>query len=216
MKSKINPLLVLCYPVLVLFTCLSCNTGGSVDHHEAVKNITHTADLIDEAQYSRLKSQFDLETINNKTFGVFLGGLTPRQKITSAIKYLKDEEGLYPLECNGNYHVVLVTETANGYQLIQTKEQLREMFAPIDSPEEALSIVHLEEGGMPTDVFKEDEDFYAKIKDIEHVYDNGDGTYKVELVHYDVCRGHGEKFHSTYLVDHAGNVTKTKSSQIHH
>lgn len=196
------------------------NESGQVRAVKAVKldlnkaltaNITRTANMIPETAYPEIKAQFGLETINNKSFGAFLGGLSPKLELTTAIQLSGENIGLYPLDCSNAARLTLVIKNQDGaYQLIDNQEVLREVFAPIDTPEEALSFVHLQEGGLPLSLFNL-ENFPTGINGpLDQVKQLDGGRYQVKLIVSDPCL-HGERSLNTYTVDRAGNVEKIEA-----
>ncbi len=183
---------------------------------KTVYHITNTARLIEPAAYPEIKKGHQLETINNKAFGAFLGGLTPKLELSTAITRAKEADGLYPVDCENTAKLALVIKEANGYRLIANQSELRAKFAPIDTPEEALSFAHLQEGGLPTIVFDDDNPFYDRIKTVKHVETMGNGKFRVKLVVSPPCNDHGEAVLSTYLVDKNGTIEKVESKPLPH
>lgn len=176
-----------------------------LDDKQIVSEIYNTANLLSPEVYPSIKNKFKIETINNKTFGAFLGGLTPKRKMTSALKLSDEDNGLYPLDCRNSEKIMLVVEVNDDYKFIQTQEDLYETFQPIDSPQEALSFVHLREGGLPLTIFDEEDPFFEEVQGLKTI-SRTDNGYLIKLVVYDPCGMHGEASLNTYSINSAGEI----------
>ena len=195
------------------------NNDDDIDN-TVLSKVTNKANLIESVNNPKLKTDFKIETINNKTFGAFLGGLVTDKegkevKVSSAIMLSNDEGGLYSVDCD-NARLMLVVERNGKYELIKTQKELRSTFAPIGTPEEALTFVHLQEGGLPATIFDEDDPFFNEIKNMTHIKPMGENAYQVKLIVFPPCNVHGEAVLNTYLIDKAGHVEKTNSKSLNH
>ena len=172
-----------------------------------IGDITNSAQLISPEKYPAIKRQYNLTTINNKSFGMLLGGLDPAVTITSAIKFSDQEEGLYALDCENQAKLNLVLEEGGQFTRIKSHADLRARFGPVESPQKAVTFAHLLEGGLPAT-------FFADIEEFAHVERIDDQHYQVKLIVSDPCDAHGERSINTYLVDVMGNVQKTASESL--
>lgn len=174
-----------------------------------VSNITRTAKVISETSYLQMKEEFQLETINNISFGAFLGGLSQDYEMATAVSLSDEHEGLYALDCSGMANIVLLVKKDDNPQLIKNQEELRSFFAPIETFEEAFSFVHLQEGGLPPSIMADE-----IPKGLSIAPKMVDNSYQVSLIVSDPCDLHGEINLITYLIDREGNVEKIASKSL--
>ena len=178
---------------------------------QVISRVTRTADFIASSANIQIKEEFNLETINNIRFGEFLGGLNIGEhfQLVSAVSLSEEHEGLYALDCENRAKLVLVVQIPGEEPvLIKNRQELREAFAPIESPEEALSFVHLHEGGLPASVLDGDDPLFKYMEKNAHVKAVGNDQYEVNLIVYDPCGWHGEKAITSYIVDRNGIIKK--------
>jgi hypothetical protein len=167
---------------------------------------------IPEAKNASIQKEMDVETVNNKSFGGFISGLDPTKKISAGIS-LEEGEGIYPVGCAGMAGLVLIAEETDGSpKKLSCQEELSKYFAPVDSPEEAFSFAHLQEGGRPLQNLSSDEPLYEKVQKIPPITAYSDGSYEVVLTVSDPCMHEYYPALRYYLVERDGTVSASSSS----
>ncbi len=142
-----------------------------------------------------------------------LGGFDPMLPIMSCQTERMDEdlpreEYLYNIGCASNIYVRMFTWQDEGFVLIKGMPDLQRLFAPVETPAEAVSFAVAATGfwaGYDTTINKEYRYLVDTIEDT-HVLETENG-YMVNLFGYRVC-GCGP--HTYYRVD----VTVTKDGDV--
>jgi len=144
----------------------------------------------------------------------YLGGLTPKVSIAECISSLREGNEFFK-SLQQSYKYII---SDNGsFKVIRTKEEFKKFFAPVETPEEALSFAVSFTGSYPkydTTIPKYFRFFVAKI-DATHVEETEEG-FKVNLFKYKV---YGCGTHPTYAVDYivtrAGEVKGIQEQKIY-
>lgn len=133
-----------------------------------------------------------------------LGGLQPAAKMLachSRLPYggLKDERMLYNDGCMMPIAVRLLIQRGDTFQVIHDLDELQAAFAPVESPEEALSYAVAATGFSPWYDVKVERSYRYFVKTLEdtRVQETPQG-YRINLYYYQVC-GCGP--HTTSMVE---------------
>jgi hypothetical protein len=216
------------YPILMIFliVLIGCHNRDIKVNNYPVTHITNKPLVINESDTSEMpdsiqklirfrknKNDYDFNAYKP---GLEYGGFFPKYPmlllISSGIslKTLKYGEGMMPM-C---YEIMI--KNGNKYVIISDKNDLKNIFAPIDNVEEAISFVCALTHSEPLYKF----DFSKKNKyfkkQLFKTYVTQIGTdYVVHLFHFDYfgCPPH-EMFEITYLVHKNGDIKELSKEKI--
>ncbi len=151
-----------------------------------------------------------------------LGGLSPKLPIIECLIRADDfasgtDKGIVSVGCMITFYRSYIIEQDGRFKSISTKEEFRSQFAPVETPEEALSFAV-----ALTDSFSKydtsiPEGYFPVVKHIEPTYveDEKNGTYKVHLFTEEYCGcGTHPLYAVDYLVARDGNVTEIDRKMI--
>ncbi|MBN1811141.1 MAG: hypothetical protein JXA14_04825 [Anaerolineae bacterium] len=121
-------------------------------------------------------ARFECEVLLTSRFDVGFG-LDPAYPLVAMCYYWSDAEGLYGA---GTFRVGHIFEVDDNYVLVNSAAEMQGMFAPIDSPEEALSYTQLLTGLRAGYEFKPrfgKQMFLQEVIQDTHVTDMGHGYF---------------------------------------
>lgn len=117
------------------------------------------------------------------------GGAVVAECLTQTDDWEQAEgSGLYITGCAFRAWVGVIFDTRDGYVLVDTPEALRQQYAPIQSPAEAVSYAQLRTG-LEADFFPRYDSSLLYLQEIingTHVVEEGDG-YRINLYHRPGC-----------------------------
>lgn len=148
-----------------------------------------------------------------------LGGLSPKVPMVECTFWKENwssDEGIIHTGCLAPSFNKYIALTNDGFKLIRNKEEFRQFFAPVETPEEALGFAYALTNSYPMydiTVPKNYKVFVSKIK-ATYAEETFDG-FKVHLFDYDFC-GCGPHSHYAvdYLVTKAGEVKEISRQKI--
>ncbi len=167
-----------------------------------------------------LDKRFGCSSIRNASND--LGGLSPKLPMAECLIRGKDfesgsDKGIVSIGCMITFYRRYIIEQDGRFKSISTKEEFRSQFAPVETPEEALSFAV-----ALTDSFSKydtsiPEGYFPVVKHIElsYVEDEKNGTYKVHLFQEEYCGcGMHPWYAIDYLVTRDGNITEIDRQMI--
>ncbi|HEY9840380.1 MAG TPA: hypothetical protein V6D23_08010 [Candidatus Obscuribacterales bacterium] len=170
--------------------------------------------FIEESRYDALKTRFGLFSVSRAEDT--LGGLSPQLPIAKGLKAnCSAGEGLYSNGGRLNACVVYIVQTGSDFVLLSTPADVRARFAPVETPEEAVSFAAMLTGDEPRYELDLDQSwrFYASSITPTRVSQNGD-AYSLTLFDYQFfgCGPH-PYFSIGYSVSHGGEVRETSRNK---
>ncbi|VVB68976.1 Uncharacterised protein [uncultured archaeon] len=167
-----------------------------------------------------LEERFGCSSIRNASND--LGGLSPKLPVAECLIRGEDfasgsDKGIVSIGCMIPFYRRYIIEQDGKFKSISTKEEFRSLFAPVETPEEALSFAV-----ALTDSFSKfdtsiPEGYFPVVKNIEPTYveDEKNGTYKVHLFQEEYCGcGTHPWYAIDYLVTRDGNVVEIDRQMI--
>lgn len=160
-----------------------------------------------------LDSQFNCSMIYNASDA--LGGLSPKLPIAECIVYdysggYSQDEGVIQEGCMLPSYVKYIVLDDGEFRLIGTRDEFVSLFAPVDTPEEALSFAVALTGSSPIYDTAPPEGYFPVASEIKPTYvEESDGGFKVHLFDMDICGCGTHPYYAVdYLVTREGNVTE--------
>jgi len=207
MKGQIR-LTVFLFTTAFLLT--GCNLSGMKDN--PVTYITEKPLNIDSSEYKTIIDSFKVETVSRVPD--YYGGLKPKFEMAEVSTHqIKGNDCLNRLNLNEinemcEYCIDLVIKKNGKYILVKSDDDLKELFAPINSEEEAISYVSIITGTYPMYDFKQVEDMQFLVGNFNRTYASRkkDG-FETVTFDYDIFCCPPHKYNLTRcLVDFEGNV----------
>lgn len=130
------------YLFFIAIIFVSCSKMKIADY--PITKINEKPLQIDTSEYKLILSKFNLKSIDKASD--YLGGLTPKYKIAivySDINITNDSICMNKERDMSMFCRKILIKKANDYELINRKDDLIALFAPIQNEEEALSYVSL-------------------------------------------------------------------------
>ncbi len=173
-------IIILILPILFA----SCNRI-TITHDNEV-HIVDTPLQIDTAEYKQLTDSFNLTGIG--IVGQQLGSLSPKYPIATGKKTGHDAPALYTYGCMNPTAFCLIVKVDSTYRMANTLNDLKEIYAPIETKEEALSYVLAYSGKEALYEFTVENNFRTFVNTINttSVVEAND-AYEVNLFDYQLC-----------------------------
>lgn len=147
------------YTFIILATSfLLTNCNLSKEKNEPITFITQKPLSIDSAEYKTIMDSLKVGEL--KSVPDYYGGLNPKFEMAKAYTHqiesnnCLNRQNLNEINEAGEYCVDLVIKNNNKYILVKSDNELKQIFVPIDSEEEAISYVSIITGTNPIYDFK--------------------------------------------------------------
>jgi hypothetical protein len=182
------------------------------------ENEVHTLEkpvLIDSAHYSLLKDSFDFDYI--MPANQLLGSLHPKFPLAYGITNSYDINSLYMEGCLNPTGYSLIVEDSSGFKIINDQNDLKAIFAPIETKEEALSYICAFTGQEPKYAFEIESGFRKFVRTINTTYsiEKEDG-FEVNLFDYRECGcGPHTYFMVIYRIKRSGEIYVKETVQLY-
>lgn len=151
-----------------------------------------------------------------------LGGLSPRLPIIECNVLVENwteapEEGIVREGCLLPLYRKYIVLSGGEYKLIGSKEEFVDLFAPVDSPEEALGFAVALTSAYAAHKLSIPENYRVFVQEIRTTYvEEKDGSYNVHLFLAQPCGCGNHPYYAVdYVVTRAGDVRETASEKIY-
>ncbi len=149
-----------------------------------------------------------------------LGGLTPRVPIVECTFWKKNwtaDEGILDKGCAAPIYNKYIVLSDGEFKLINNREEFKQFFAPVETPEEALSFAVALTGSYPVYDIEIPSHYVVYVPEIEETYvkETSDG-FVVHLFHHTICGcGPHPVYAVDYLVTRTGEVKEISRQKIY-
>ncbi|HWQ18908.1 MAG TPA: hypothetical protein VN455_03965 [Methanotrichaceae archaeon] len=167
-----------------------------------------------------LDQQFNCSSIYNASND--LGGLSPKLPIAECLFQGSDyasspDEGIVRTGCLIPFYRRYIVRLDGEFRSISTKEEFISLFAPVETPQEALSFAVALTNSFSKYDASRPQSYFPVVKYIEPTYveDEKNGAYKVHLFQSEYCGcGTHPIYAVDYLVTRDGNVTEADRQKV--
>lgn len=211
-REKLNimkNILYLYIPILFL----SCYNIKITNKNET--RITEKPFHIDKTEYTVLRDTFKIKSIlavNDLT-----GSLSPKYPMAMASEHLKQSNCLFYYGCIAATGFSLIIKAEDGFKILRSRDDLKKYFAPIESPEEALSYLYISTGLTPLYKFNIGKNFRKFVNSINTTSSiRKNNGYEVNLFEYQHC-GCGPHSYRMfkYFVGANGDIEKIEAVKLY-
>jgi hypothetical protein len=202
------------FRILLTFVFITGCSNIRISRENEV-HITEKTVLIDSAHYSLLKDSFDFDYIIPAN--QLLGSLKPKYPLAYGMSYGYNVNSLYMEGCLNPTGYSLIVKDSLGFQIINDQNDLKALFAPIETKEEALSYICAFSGQEPKYAFEIESRFRKLVKSINTTYsiENEDG-FEVNLFDYRECGcGPHTYFMVIYMIKRTGEIYVKETVQLY-
>jgi len=149
-----------------------------------------------------------------------LGGLSPRLPMAECLAPIEDEnfeEGIVREGCLLPVYRRYIVKQDGEFMLIRTKAEFRSLYAPVQTPQEALSFAVALTDSFPRYDTSPPEDYFPVVASIEPSHaEEKDGAFSVHLFNRPICGCGSHPYYAVnYLVSKEGEVTELSRQMVY-
>jgi len=149
-----------------------------------------------------------------------LGGLSPRLPMAECLAPIEDEnfeEGIVREGCLLPVYRRYIVKQDGEFRLIRTKAEFRSLYAPVQTPQEALSFAVALTNSFPRYDTSPPEDYFPVVASIEPSHaEEKDGAFSVHLFNRPICGCGSHPYYAVnYLVSKEGEVTELSRQMVY-
>ena len=149
-----------------------------------------------------------------------LGGLSPKLPMAECLAPIEDEnleEGIVREGCLLPVYRRYIVKQDGEFKLIRTKAEFRSLYAPVQTPQEALSFAVALTDSFPRYDTSPPEDYFPVVASIEPSHaEEKDGAFSVHLFNRPICGCGSHPYYAVdYLVSKEGEVTELSRQMVY-
>jgi len=149
-----------------------------------------------------------------------LGGLSPKLPMAECLAPIEDEnfeEGIVREGCLLPVYRRYIVKQDGEFRLIHTKAEFRSLYAPVQTPQEALSFAVALTDSFPRYDTSPPEDYFSVVASIEPSHaEEKEGAFSVHLFNRPICGCGSHPYYAVdYLVSKEGEVTELSRQMVY-